>query len=79
MRGGIVWLGSLVSGLIAQFDSVSVSHSVERAPIDAEDIRRPRPIPPNRVKHVLDVTALHFFERREILEQAGRSIATGVL
>ena len=66
-------------GLVAQFDPVSLGHSIERAPVDAEDIRRPRPIASDRLKHVLDVAALHLLERREIFEEAGGDIATGAL
>jgi hypothetical protein len=69
----------LVFWLVAQFDSVSVGHPIKRSPIDAEDIRRARPIASDRLKDVLDVSAFHFLERREIFEEASRSISTGVL
>jgi hypothetical protein len=69
----------LVDGLVAQFDSESVGHSVQRASVDAEYIRRSRPIASNRLKHVLDVAALHFVERRQVFEEAGWNVATGAL
>ena len=58
---------------------ISVGHSIQRAPVDAEHIRRPRPIASDRLKHVLDVAALHLLERREIFEEAGGDVATDAL
>ena len=68
-----------MSELVAQFDPESLGHSIQRAPVDAEHIRRPRPIASDRLKHVLDVAALHLLERREIFEEAGRDVAARVL
>jgi hypothetical protein len=68
-----------VFGLVTQFDSVSVGHSIERSPIDAEDIRRAGPIASDRLEDMLDVAALNLLERREIFEEASGGISTGAL
>src|SRR6185436_5240908 len=51
----------------------------QRAPVDAEYIRRARPIVSNCLKHVLDVATLHLFERRERFEEPGGYVARGVV
>ena len=56
--------------LVAQFDPESVGHSVKRPPVDAEHIRRPCPVAPDRLQHMCEVAALHLVERGQIFKEA---------
>jgi hypothetical protein len=53
---------SFLAGVVAQLDSISVGHPIERSPVDAEDLGRASPVTANGAKNVFEVAALHLLE-----------------
>jgi hypothetical protein len=78
-RGTLPHLGLSLVGLVAQLDSVSLGHSIERASVDPEYLCRSCPITADRSKHVFEVAALHVLECREIFKESGRCVAAAAL